>query len=343
MPLFSKVGTMRRPLHIGSTPYIEIGHYGEMSLRYYSLKNKAYPSKLPPVLMVPSIINKSYILDLLPERSLVEYFVEKGLDVYFVDWGEESSINKLITFDDMICKRLNHFVDLVREESGHHQVHLFGHCLGGTLGLIYSTLYSHKLKSLTMVTAPVDFEKAGILGDWAQSSAFNARLFAQAFERAPSWLLQSVFQLARPASWPLKLQKLATRLHDVEFVKFFLALEYWSWDGMDLPQGLYKGLVQDLYRHNSLVRDCLKAGDRHCSLDLVKIPILSVSVEDDHVVPPSCVLKQEHVPYSLVETQFLKGGHVGGVLGRYAQKHHWSQWIDFMKNNKEQTPCQTFI
>lgn len=332
---------MKRPLDIGSSYFVEVFKIEEITLRKYSVGSSS--ASQSPVLIVPSIINKSYILDLLPGRSLVEYFVSQGLSVYMIDWGQTISRSRYLNLEKLVYDHLYELVDATKHDSQCQQVQIFGHCLGGTLGLMYAALWPRDVLNLHMVTAPVDFSRAGVLAAWAQQTPFNLKLFTEAYEKAPAWLLQIVFQLARPASWPFKLHKLALKIQDQEFVRLFLALEYWSWDVLDLTGNLYHNLIQDLYRRNGLLLGHLCFDDEPCSLLNVTCPIYSISVEDDHVVPLESVLKDQYVPHAKCYHQVLKGGHIGGILGSYAQKNHWNQWVNNLKQARKPEQCQNSI
>jgi len=211
---------MTSPFNIGSSQYRLVGRFDDITLRCYSSNTD---SSIEPILIIPSIINKSYILDLLPGRSLIEFFVKSGLSVYMVDWGTAVAKNPYLDLEKIIVTYLDDFINLIQEQSGHEQVRLFGHCLGGTLALIYSTIKPFKIQSLHLITVPVDFSSSGVLGTWASKTPFNLDLFTSAYGKAPAWLLQLTFQLAKPSSCLFKIAKFSKKYHDPEFIKFFFS------------------------------------------------------------------------------------------------------------------------
>jgi len=330
---------MNRPLNIGSTTFQVIGKYHDITLRFYS---NGIKSSFNPIFILPSIINRSYILDLVPGRSLIEYFVQSGLEVYMVDWGVTVEQNPHLTLQQLVEVYIDDFASLAQEYSGGKKLQIFGHCLGGTLGLLYSSFQPASVRNLHLLTSPIDFRESGVLGKWASETPFDLELFTNAYEKAPAWLLQTVFQLAKPASWPFKISKLINRFQDPEFVNFFLALEYWSWDSGSLSGPLYQDLIQNFYRDNALVSNKLKVGDGVCDLSKVTCQIYNISVSDDHIVPLSSTLQPHMVPNAKVYHQVLKGGHIGGTLGSYAQKNQWPEWMNQLKQ-KDAPICQNFI
>src|SRR5690554_1030256 len=95
-------------------------------LRYHPLVERPLPI---PVLCVPSLINHYYVMDLIPERSLVRALLEHGVDVYMLDWGIATEADRTCTMDAYIVERLGRAVQVVRERSGQAAVSLLGYCM----------------------------------------------------------------------------------------------------------------------------------------------------------------------------------------------------------------------
>lgn len=331
---------MKEILKIGSSPFLTVLEVDGIALNHYP--SNSNPGKSTPILIIPSIINKNYILDLLPRHSLIEFFNQQGLDIYLIDWKSSISSDPFIKFADLIFNYIDSFVNFIIDKHAASAISIIGHCLGGTMGLLYASQKSNKIKNLQLITAPADFDQSGVLGQWAQTTPLDLNLFNEGYGKAPAWLLQTVFQLARPASLLFKIKKLTHKMHDPEFINFFLALEYWGWDVADLSPSLYKELIHNFYQNNQLIRNKFKIGGYPCQLNQVTCPISVVSVEDDHIVPLTAQLKSHHVPMAPYRIQILRGGHIGGTLGFYAQKNHWLGWAQHHQT-QEMLPCHTFL
>ena len=89
-------------------------------------------------MLVPSLINRHYVLDLMPGKSLAEYLVGAGHDVYVIDWGSPSDEDRFLSFDDICDRYLGRAVRHVARTSERKATHLLGYCLGGTLTSIYA-------------------------------------------------------------------------------------------------------------------------------------------------------------------------------------------------------------
>jgi len=75
----------QRGTDAGKTPKAELYRQGTLVLYHYLPQTEEVYRV--PVLLVMSLINKPYIIDLAPGQSLVEYLVQNGFDVYLIDWG----------------------------------------------------------------------------------------------------------------------------------------------------------------------------------------------------------------------------------------------------------------
>src|ERR687890_2523072 len=71
--------------------------------RYEPSAEKKHPV---PILMVYALINRPYVLDLMPGNSLVEYLIDGGFDVYLLDWGVPGDEDEDLSFDDYVLDYL---------------------------------------------------------------------------------------------------------------------------------------------------------------------------------------------------------------------------------------------
>jgi len=120
-------------------------------LHYKPLTTKQ--SKIPLVIAY-ALINRYHILDIHPKKSWVRNLLEQGIDVYMVDWGTPSKMDKYLDFDDYVNDYLDNCVEFVKDESSVDQISLQGYCTGGTLATAYCSLHPEKVKNF-VATAPV--------------------------------------------------------------------------------------------------------------------------------------------------------------------------------------------
>src|SRR3954468_13523068 len=118
--------------------------------RYEPSAEKKHPV---PILMVYALINRPYVLDLLPGNSFIEYLVGKGFDVYLLDWGIPGDEDKDMDLENYILDYLPRAVKKVLRTSGVEELTLLGYCMGGTMSAIYASLFPEHVKNLILLTA----------------------------------------------------------------------------------------------------------------------------------------------------------------------------------------------
>jgi len=312
----------RKPPPVGSTPADVV--YTENKLRLLRYRRESAATHATPVLMVPSLINRHYVLDLLPEKSFVEWLVARGHDVYCIDWGTPSDEDRYLTFDD-VCDR---YLGRALHKTG--KAHVLGYCMGGTLATIHASVHPERFASLVALAAPVRFSEAGVLGVWTQSPAFEPRAMVDALGNVPWQLLQSSFHMLRPTMNLAKMVALVDRAYDDEFLDGFLALETWGSDNVSFPGECWRTWVEDLYRGDALARGTFALSGRPARLEGVTCPLLVVTFEHDAIVPKASATDlSERAGSRDKHALHLPGGHVGAVVSRGASKKLWPARADF--------------
>ena len=140
---------------VGATPHTVVWRENKWRLLRFTPAQRRFAT---PVLLVPSLINRWYVLDLGPERSFIEWLVEQGHEVFCIDWGTPGDEDRYLTWDDIGGRYLGRAVRIAARETG--DVHVLGYCLGGTLATAYVAAFPEHVASLTALAAPVDFADA---------------------------------------------------------------------------------------------------------------------------------------------------------------------------------------
>ena len=332
-PFVSKL----KQIPVGSTPRELVGEFNKCKVYRYATETPVDPKK-QPMLFVPSLINRPFILDLLPEKSMIRFFCDQGYPVYLLDWGTPSDEDRFLPFVRYVRDYINNAVEIAKKNSHAEQVHLMGHCLGGTFSLIYASLRPSQVCSLTLMTAPFDFSQTGLLTTWAQNKSFNLEGMIEAYGNAPWPLLQASFNMLRPTLITNKIRTFIERSGDEKFMQGFLAMELWSNDNVSFPGECYKTMITEFYRKNSLAHQELVLDGQRIELSSIQAPIFSIICEDDHIVPPAAMHGFEsHFPKSQLNVERRGGGHIGGLISSRARKELWPQlnnWLN--ESNKAQ-------
>jgi polyhydroxyalkanoate synthase len=146
----------------GATPSEVVYEEDPIKLLHYPAASK--PRFRTPLLFVFALVNRPYILDLKPDRSVVGHFVRHGFDTYLVDWGAPSHADRHLGLDDYVNGYLDNVVDHLRERTGSDQVSVLGYCMGGTMSAIYTALHPDKVRNLILMAAGIVFRCGRLCG-----------------------------------------------------------------------------------------------------------------------------------------------------------------------------------
>lgn len=314
---------------VGSTPADAV--FGENKwrlLRYrrppVSTQDLSTVASRTPLLLVPSLINRHYILDLMPGKSLAEYLVARGHEVYVIDWGTPTAEDRFVTFDDIADRAIGRALTQVTRLSGQPQAHLLGYCLGGTLAAIHAAARPKKVASLVALAAPIRFGDDGLLAAWTRSPGFDVNAMVDAFGLVPWQLTQGAFQMLRPTLPLAKAVNLLDRAWNDRYLDGYLALEAWANDNVSLPGEFYRRYIDELYRGDALWQGRFAVSGKVAALADIRCPVLAVTFAHDGIAPAaSCAALVEGVASVDKSVWTLPGSHVGGVVSREASQGLW--------------------
>ncbi len=295
-------------------------------IQYKPLTEKVYSR---PFLMVPPCINKFYILDLQPENSFIRYAVEQGHTVFVVSWKNPKQPEAHVTWDDYLEKGVITAIHVVQEITGSRQINALGFCVGGTLiANALAVMYARgeePLTSLTMMTALLDFEDAGVLDVFIDEA--QVRLREQQFARGgimPGLELGNTFSSLRPNDlvWNYVVSNYLEGKSPPAF-----DLLYWNGDSTNLPGPMYSWYLRNMYLENNLrVPGKLRTCGQPVDLGRIQVPTYVFAAKEDHIVPWKAA-------YASART-LPGGGKAGGVRYVLGASGHIAGTINPPTKNK---------
>jgi polyhydroxyalkanoate synthase len=325
------VRAVRHPVPIAQTPFDVI--HTENKWRLLRYRGAQAPTHRLPILMVPSLINRHYVLDLSPGKSFVEWLVAQGHDVFIIDWGTPSAEDRYLTFEDIVVRYLRRALDRTCRAAGTDQTHVLGYCLGGTLVAMHAALDARRIASFLALAAPVHFcptrDDSAVLESWAASPAFDAAALARC-GNIPWPLMQFAFHAMQPMMNPSKAVGFVDRCWQDSFVDGFMAVERWSNDNVDFPAEAFRQYIVDLYQRDALYRGEMRLAGQPVRLDAIACPLMVVTFEHDGIVPRASaepLFEQAGSPDKVYH--HANGGHVGAVVSRSAAKRLWPKLSAF--------------
>lgn len=280
-----------------------------------------YPSPRPgsPVFLVPSLINRSYILDLAPDRSLTRALAARGLRPLVVDWGEPGPEETAFSLTDYVTRRLEPALAVARDMAG-GPVPVVGYCMGGLLALALAQRRPRAVSGLALLAAPWDFHA----GDarWptflqAAEPAISAAIDAGGTLPVPA--LQALFAIVQPGRVAAKFRAFAALAPDDPAASGFVEVEDWLNDGVPLAGPVARECLFGWYGRNETAAGCWRIADEVVDPAGVSLPALVFVPARDRVVPPaSAAALARSLPAA---RQLVPGsGHIGLVVGRRAEE-----------------------
>lgn len=285
-----------------------------------------------PLLLVPSLINKSNILDLTQDKSMLRWFHAQGHDVYLLDWGDLTS-QEVVNFnvEDLISHILSEAIRCVSKTHG-SKVNVLGYCMGGTLLMGAARMMQAHLNSMVLLAAPWDFH--------AKSStlARNVRLWSPSVlpvinERGalPAQWVQALFASLNPEGAAHKFMKFASMDQDGSGAKLFVSVEDWLNDGVDIPKNIAHDCIQKWFVRNETMQQQWCVDGHVVKPDHVECPVfVAASKKDGLVSYESAMNIINEASHAQFERLPLNCGHIGLIVGRDAVDDVWlpiHQWL----------------
>jgi polyhydroxyalkanoate synthase len=295
------------------------------------LELRHYGGDGTPLVLVYALVNRPYVLDLSPDRSVVRALRAGGSDVYLVDWGEPSLLDGPLTLADYVTRYLDNCVDAVRDRTGAAQVDLLGYCMGGTMATMYAALEPAKVRRLGQMAAPLSFDGAGgVLERWA--AGLEPTAFVDDRGLVPADVLDVCFRLMDPVeNYLTTYRRLLENVDDDAYVERFGRVERWLRDGVDVPGTVFDDFVEACYRRDALAAGDLTLDGRRVDPADLTMPVAQIVGERDTLVPPAATREFTDAIPGPVTTFASDAGHVGLAVSTDAHDGLWPRvaaWFD---------------
>ncbi|GAB4202351.1 MAG: class III poly(R)-hydroxyalkanoic acid synthase subunit PhaC [Bacteroidia bacterium] len=320
-----------KEIDIATTPKTEV--YREDKLVLYHYDRETPPTIKTPTLIVYALVNTYKMLDLQPDRSYIKNLLNDGADLYLIDWGFPTKVDRYLTCDDYI-DYIDHCVDFIRKKTGHDKVNLLSICQGGTLSVIYTALHQEKVKNLIPHVTPIDFStNDGLLFRWSKDMDFD-KLVDGYHGLIPGDFLNVGFEILKPMMKLQKQQNLMNIIDDKEKLLNFLRMEKWINESPDQAGECFRQFMKDLYQQNKLVKGELVIKGKKVNLKNITCPLLNIYATEDHLVPPAATIPLNDLVGSKDKTLYsFKGGHIGVFVGSKSQNELAPAVIEWLKKH----------
>ncbi len=288
----------------------------------------------PPLLVIYSLFNRSYILDLRPGNSVIEQLIAAGFDVYLLDWGVPDERDAANQFEDYVDSYMPAVVQRICELSGAETINMMGYCVGGTLSLLHAAHHPDTpLRSLTVLTTPADLRQLGPMAEIMSRSDLDDVLGPDGMV-PPSVIMQG-FRALAPIGEVTSRLDLLEKLWSDEYVTAYQAMTGWATDQVPLPAGVARQFKR-MAEENAFLDDRIFLGGDQVHLSDIRMPFLHVLGLRDHIVPLAAAAPLIELVGSTDKKELrLDAGHVGLLVGRTAAKTTVPTIIEFLRTQSE--------
>lgn len=305
-------------VNLATTPGQVVYQNPLIQLIQYSPQSKKQHQR--PLLIVPPMINKFYILDLQPESSFVRHALEQGHSVFLVSWRNADASIADASWDDYVEQGILEAIKVTQDISAQKQINILGYCVGGTLlscGLAVLAARGEKpAASLTLLVSLLDYEDAGVLSIFIDEKTVSYRERTIGGNNGTYGLFRgedmgNTFSQLRPNElwWNYSVEKYLKGQKPRP-----LDLLYWNNDSTNLPGPMYCWYLRHTYLQNDL-----KSGKLQCCgvvIDLSKLdmPTYLVGTREDHIVPWAGAYASTRLFKGPIRFVLGGSGHIAGII-----------------------------
>lgn len=283
-----------------------------------------------PVLLVPSLVNRARILDLLPGRSLQDALAAGGCRAVLLDWGEPGGAELGFGIEGYVEERLAPALAEVWRLSRRPPV-LLGYCMGGLLALALAMRAERRLAGLALLATPWDFGAARAQQPLPPTVAAAVLGGAVAgLGHVPAHLLDLGFAALDPPQVVAKYAAFAEVPPGSPQAQAFVAIEDWLADGVPLSGPVAAECVLDWYGANRPACGSWRVGGRPVRPERLRLPVLVAVPSRDRIVPEASALPLARL---MPQATLLRpaAGHVGMVAGSRAEAMLWRPLLDWLR------------
>jgi polyhydroxyalkanoate synthase len=282
-----------------------------------------------PLLIVPPWINKFYILDLTPSKSLIRWAVEQGHTVFVISWVDPDARHAEKSFEHYMKEGVLSALNVIERATGERKVNIMGYCIGGTLVAVTLAYMAEegddRIASATLMAAQIDFTHAGdlkVFVDEEQIASLERQMKAKGYLEGSK--MATAFNLLRSNEliWPYVVNNYLLGREPFPF-----DLLYWNADSTRMPFANHSFYLRHFYLQNDLSQGRMVIGGRRLDLKKVTVPIYNLATREDHIAPAKSVFLGSSFFGGSVRFMLTGSGHIAGIINPPARKKY-QHWID---------------
>ena len=315
---------------VGQSPRELVLEVGGHRLYRYLPPADAEERRGDPVLLVYSVINKAYILDLVPGYSFIEHLVSQGLDVYLIEWAESEPGDRETTLDSYIEPGIDDCVHYIKDRTGSEKVSLFGHCIGGNLAMLYASLHPEEVSKLITLTTPGTASKGGVVALWTHKDLLPIDSIIDTFGHMPAKLIRYTFMALKPYFEVLKWKMYVENLGNDAMMSLFHPVDRWANENVDIPGEVFRKLIIEVFHEDRFRKGKTRINGRLADPGAIDCPFLNLAADGDWIVSAeSAQVLNEAVSSEDSRFSMISGPHVAIMMDPRTHPQ-WVEMSDFL-------------
>ncbi|MCU0987870.1 MAG: alpha/beta fold hydrolase [Acetobacteraceae bacterium] len=281
-----------------------------------------------PLLVVPSLVNRAHVLDLMEEASFLRFLAARGLRPLLLDWGWPGEAERRFSLTDVIAGRLERAMAATAAIAGDRLI-VAGYCMGGLLALAACLRRPELVRGFAALATPWDFHTPE--PDRARAAAMLLPLLepAMAFgDAVPVDGLQILFTALDPFGVAAKFRAFGRLAQDSARARLFVALEDWLADGVPLAAPVARECIGGWYGRNEPAHGLWAVAGLPVDPRALAVPAFVAAPGRDRIVPPESARPLAALIPGAVLHQ-PAAGHIGMVAGSGAEAALWRPFLSW--------------
>lgn len=282
------------------------------------------PSGSPTVLFVPSLVNRSTVLDLASGRSMMRWMAAAGVRPLLLDWGWPGAVERRFTLTDVIAGPLERAL-AAAVLSGQGPAIVAGYCMGGLLTVALAQRQPDRVRAMALLATPWWFAPGPLASHLPMLEPVMAMTGS-----VPVDALQALFAAVEPGSVTKKFRRFATLDPASPAAHDFVLLEDWLNDGVPLAAPIAREVLGEWYGQNTPGRGVWRVAGQAVRPEQLRVPTWIAAPKRDRIVPPESALPLA----SLIPGAILvrpAAGHIGMTAGSLAETAVWAPMLAWLR------------
>jgi poly(3-hydroxyalkanoate) synthetase len=284
----------------------------------------------PTVFLIPSLINRYYIMDLTKKLSLARFLRDNGFHVFMVDWGMPSVTERHFNTALYVTEILVPMAEWIRTNTT-GSVTYGGYCMGGLLALALACIRPELADNAAFFATPWDFMAPGFPRfAMGEKEIADLKEHLNSRNEIPAELIHVLFHYANPNAFHNKLRDFAHMDPSSPNTQDFVAIEDWANDGVTMTKGVAEDCLISWVQYNQPARKEWRVGGQIIDPQKLNMPCFVAAPQDDKIVPANCALPLANLlkKRTIIEP---RSGHVSMMAGRHRKSALWEPFCSWLK------------